>query len=201
MEKLFETGALEELYEARTDGFKSKFILMYGKQKILEKSEEIYNQITENIGKYITDKHEKEKIIELVIDFEEAILDEMHFWEKQYYILGFCDSYYLKKDIITLESIFSLSDNCYQEDFMDLFEEYNSKKLYKEKEYLEAIKTVDELKAKFPKVREFIEDEKCSNLTKEEQRAVLEIIKTREYIDVLEIKEAFMLGHEINKIL
>ena len=56
------------------------------------------------------------------------------------------------------------------------------------------MKKMQEIKNKFPRTRDFIEDEEINELTKEEMKALSEIIQINGQLEVLEIEEAFKTG-------
>jgi len=75
-----------------------------------------------------------------------------------------------------------------------LFEIYKTNRLYKSKEYKTIDKKLRQIKLKYTKVREFIEDGKIGKFTPNEQEAILEVRKLEGDIEMLEKKEAFRLG-------
>ena len=53
---------------------------------------------------------------------------------------------------------------------------------------------MQEIKNKFPRTRDFIEDEEINELTTDELKALLKIIRIKGQLEALEIEEAFKTG-------
>lgn len=205
MEDLFKNQILKELYEIRGDGFESEYMKQYGKPKEIVKSKETEEKVTNIIKEKVKDEKEIDRILKTLNDFQGAVIGEMSFWNEQYYKLGFLDSVYLKKELIEKSLIFqknqnedtSNPDNFFHNcssDFMDYFEEQKSKNLLNREDYKNMTNKMKEIKNKYPKVRAFIEDEEIEILTKEEMKAVFEIIGIDRDLQILEVQEAFKLG-------
>ena len=127
----------------------------------------------------------------------------MCFWDKKYYKLGFVDGFYIKKEIRENKIEFpsrknninedTFFNNCY-DDFIDYFERKKSENLFIRDDYKELTKKMQEIKNKFPRTRDFIEDEEINELTTDEMKALLEIIRINGQLEALEIEEAFKTG-------
>lgn len=84
--------------------------------------------------------------------------------------------------------------NNYIEEFYHFFEDYRFSKLQKNEEYRGVLRQKNEIYEKYPNLMEVIEGEKEKCITKEESKALLEIIRLDSIRVDLEIKEAFKLG-------
>ncbi len=78
--------------------------------------------------------------------------------------------------------------------FMDQFDVYVERKLSKREDYNELETLIDDIELKYPKVRQYLEDERITDMTDEEKEAVLRIIELYRNEKTIEIKEAFKLG-------
>lgn len=89
--------------------------------------------------------------------------------------------------------------NCklYDMDSIELTECIGSLKLDLKKnnaEYKQISEKIEDLKEKYPTIRNFLEDEKSSKLSHEESKAFLEIISLYRKLISLEQYEVFLLG-------
>lgn len=199
MEELFENTILNELYETRRDGFESLFIQKYGTPKEIEQYDLYYNNLTEEVQNNIKDYEKKRLILEELENFEEYFINKMTFWEKQYYKLGFSDAYNLKIDAQIYLELLNTNSNknllsILLENFSDFFENYNRNNLYKTLDYIKISEQIKNLKSKYPKVRNFLENSEIVDLSNEEQKIILKIIKLEKDLQELELKEAFKIG-------
>lgn len=100
MEEIFENSILDELFEARSNGFPVPYTKKYGK-----KEEKYFSQLEENIekslDKVITDSKIKEDIIS---KFNELRCEESIYWDKAYYKLGILDGIKLVSEAKKMEN-------------------------------------------------------------------------------------------------
>lgn len=78
--------------------------------------------------------------------------------------------------------------------FIDFIEEGKTARLKEREDYQKALLEIEKIKEKYPKVREFLEDDKISDFTKEENEAILKIIKLNNDATSIEVEEVFKLG-------
>ncbi len=203
MGEMFENKLLDDLFEIRGDGLESAIIKKYGKFENEKKATEAKEKLTKLLKETIQDNNILMKVLEALNDFEGYKMEEMCFWDKQYYKLGFVDGFYIKKEIRENKIEFpsrknninedTFFNNCY-DDFIDYFERKKSENLFIRDDYKELMKKMQEIKNKFPRARDFIEDEEINELTKEEMKALSEIIQINGQLETLEIEEAFKTG-------
>lgn len=215
MLNIFKYKILDDLYNARGDGFETNYIKNFGKNEKLERTEITENQL-DNAIELVKDEETKQEIIEKLGEFQDSVLGEMCFWFKQYYKLGFLDCINFKTEIRSLKKKFTSESNIdnsnitdrdtffnnYLDDFLDYFESQKTRRLNKRAEYIELQNKIKKIKNSYPNVRLFIEDEEINkNLNIEELKAVLEIIDIENNINALEVEEAFILGLKENEML
>ena len=203
MEEMFENKLLDDLFEIRGDGLECAIVKKYGECEDAQKALKAEEKLTKLLKETIQDDNVLIKVLEALNDFEGYRIEEMCFWDKQYYKLGFVDGFYIKKEIRENKIEFpsrknninedTFFNNCY-DDFIDYFERKKSENLFIRDDYKELTKKMQEIKNKFPRTRDFIEDEEINELTKEEMKALSEIIQINGQLEVLEIEEAFKTG-------
>lgn len=202
---MFENKILDELFEMREEGFTRWYIAKYGESKESKKTEKAENELVEFMKKFISKEEDIEKMFNLLNKFESLALDEMCFWHKPYYKLGFIDATNLKKEIeeekITdnnrADSI--IYKNIYE--ITDFFEEQKYKNLKQNNDYMKIGKDIEEIKEKFPKVRSFFEDNEITEFSKEEMKAILNIIELQEDRAMYEADEMLKIGLREGKAL
>ena len=105
-EKIFETPILDELFHSRCDGFETEIIKEMRK---LRKDTDLYKQLkySEEFNEFIMsadiDFEIKSEILNKLKEYDKIYLDDLDYWLKQYYKLGFCDGMNLKNEVIMLE--------------------------------------------------------------------------------------------------
>lgn len=212
MLNIFNFKVLDDLYDVRGEGFEVDYIKNFGKKEELEKPELAENELDEVVNSI--DNEEKRKEIKSKISkFQDSMLGEMCFWDREYYKLGFLDGMNFKTELRNLKEKLSSKDNAditemdsffnnCLDDFLDYFERQKTERLSKRTEYIELRNKMQEIKNKYPNVRLYIEDEETDkNLNKEELMAVLEIIEIENNMNALEVEEAFKLGLKENQML
>lgn len=206
MEEIFESSVLDDLFTIRSDGFECLFLKKYGKQEELEQSDPLHDKLENLIKQIVKDESKKKEILKLLDDFSMALIGEMCFWNEQFYKLGFTDAHGLKIDIKNNKNNFCLDENkdffqLYEDIFLDYFEKYKSKYLHNRKDYIDIVNKIENIKQKYPKVREFVENEQWQELSSEEQKAFWEVKGLDSTLEVLEIEEAFKLGLKDNELI
>lgn len=95
-------------------------------------------------------------------------------------------------DSIILQNINEISD---------YFEEQKYRNLKKNKEYDKIRHKIEEIKNKYPRVREFFEDDKIEQLTKKEMKAILDITELQNDRAMYEADEMLKIGLREGKAL
>ena len=98
MEDLYENKILDDLYEIR-EGFITSYKKKYGELEETKKAEQAEDELVNFMKKFIKDENTMKELFEKINKFEGYALDEMCFWHKPYYKLGFIDGMRLKKEI------------------------------------------------------------------------------------------------------
>lgn len=204
MEDLYENKILDDLYEIR-EGFITSYKKKYGELEETKKAEQAEDELVNFMKKFIKDENTMKELFEKINKFEGYALDEMCFWHKPYYKLGFIDGMRLKKEIregkiientsnysIILQNINEISD---------YFEEQKYRNLKKNKEYDKIRHKIEEIKNKYPRVREFFEDDKIEQLTKKEMKAILDITELQNDRAMYEADEMLKIGLREGKAL
>lgn len=178
MEDLYENKILDDLYEIR-EGFITSYKKKYGELEETKKAEQAEDELVNFMKKFIKDENTMKELFEKINKFEGYALDEMCFWHKPYYKLGFIDGMRLKKEIREGKIIENTSNDSIIlqniNEISDYFEEQKYRNLKKNKEYDKIRHKIEEIKNKYPRVREFFEDDKIEQLTKKEMKAILDI--------------------------
>ena len=175
MEDLYENKILDDLYEIR-EGFITSYKKKYGELEETKKAEQAEDELVNFMKKFIKDENTMKELFEKINKFEGYALDEMCFWHKPYYKLGFIDGMRLKKEIREGKIIENTSNDSIIlqniNEISDYFEEQKYRNLKKNKEYDKIRHKIEEIKNKYPRVREFFEDDKIEQLTKKEMKAI-----------------------------
>ena len=204
MEDLFENKILDDLYEIR-EGFITSYKKKYGELEETKKAEQAEDELVNFMKKFIKDENTMKELFEKINKFEGYALDEMCFWHKPYYKLGFIDGMRLKKEIREGKIIENTSNDSIIlqniNEISDYFEEQKYRNLKKNKEYDKIRHKIEEIKNKYPRVREFFEDDKIEQLTKKEMKAILDITELQNDRAMYEADEMLKIGLREGKAL
>lgn len=204
MEDLYENKILDDLYEIR-EGFITSYKKKYGELEETKKAEQAEDELVNFMKKFIKDENTMKELFEKINKFEGYALDEMCFWHKPYYKLGFIDGIRLKKEIKEGKIIENTSNNSIIlqniNEISDYFEEQKYRNLKKNKEYDKIRHKIEEIKNKYPRVREFFEDDKIEQLTKKEMKAILDITELQNDRAMYEADEMLKIGLREGKAL
>ena len=204
MEDLYENKILDDLYEIR-EGFITSYKKKYGELEETKKAEQAEDELVNFMKKFIKDENTMKELFEKINKFEGYALDEMCFWHKPYYKLGFIDGMKLKKEIREGKVIENtLNDSIILQninEISDYFEEQKYRNLKKNKEYDKIRHKIEEIKNKYPRVREFFEDDKIEQLTKKEMKAILDITELQNDRAMYEADEMLKIGLREGKAL
>lgn len=204
MEDLYENKILDDLYEIR-EGFITSYKKKYGELEETKKAEQAEDELVNFMKKFIKDENTMKELFEKINKFEGYALDEMCFWHKPYYKLGFIDGMRLKKEIREGKIIENTSNDSIIlqniNEISDYFEEQKYRNLKKNKEYDKIRHKIEEIKNKYPRVREFFEDDKIEQLTKKEMKAILDITELQNDRAMYEADEMLKIGLREGKAL
>ena len=204
MEDLFENKILDDLYKIR-EGFITSYKKKYGELEETKKAEQAEDELVNFMKKFIKDENTMKELFEKINKFEGYALDEMCFWHKPYYKLGFIDGMRLKKEIREGKIIENTSNDSIIlqniNEIEDYFEEQKYRNLKKNKEYDKIRHEIEEIKNKYPRVREFFEDDKIEQLTKKEMKAILDITELQNDRAMYEADEMLKIGLREGKAL
>lgn len=205
MEELFENKILDELYEIRGEEFIESYTKKYGKPEKVKKAEKAEEQLVQFMKKFIKDESNMKKLYEKINIFESYALDEMSFWHKPYYKFGFIDGMSLKREIQEEKNIANDLNKSiiYQNinEISDFFEEQKYKNLKQNNDYMKIVKEIAEIKEKFPKIRDLFENNEITEFSKEEVKAILDIVKLQDDKAMYETDEMFKIGLREGKAL
>lgn len=204
MEDLYENKILDDLYEIR-EGFITSYKKKYGELEETKKAEQAEDELVNFMKKFIKDENTMKELFEKINKFEGYALAEMCFWHKPYYKLGFIDGMRLKKEIRGGKIIENTSNDSIIlqniNEISDYFEEQKYRNLKKNKEYDKIRHKIEEIKNKYPRVREFFEDDKIEQLTKKEMKAILDITELQNDRAMYEADEMLKIGLREGKAL
>ena len=204
MEDLYENKILDDLYEIR-EGFITSYKKKYGELEETKKAEQAEDELVNFMKKFIKDENTMKELFEKINKFEGYALAEMCFWHKPYYKLGYIDGMKLKKEIREGKVIENTSNDSIIlqniNEISDYFEEQKYRNLKKNKEYDKIRHKIEEIKNKYPRVREFFEDDKIEQLTKKEMKAILDITELQNDRAMYEADEMLKIGLREGKAL
>lgn len=203
--KKFENKILENLYEIREGVVEKQYISKYGKPKNSKKTEKAEEELVNFMKKFIKDEKDIKNLYGKLNKFELCAMGEMCFWYKPYYKIGFIDGISLKKQIKEEKSINNSNEESiiYKNinEISDFFEEQKYKNLKQNEEYIKIAKEIEEIKRKFPKVRDFFENDEITDFSKEEMKSILKIIELNNDRAIYEADEMFKIGLREGKAL
>lgn len=197
--ELFENQVLNDIYEARGDGFQCLYIRMYGEPEEIKETKQAKKELEDLMYELVKDKKKQKQLWLKLDEFEGAMSGESSFWNKQHYKLGFLDKIYLKKEIkdnnrkFVNDNAESLEDTLIYKS-MYFIKEMLGVNLWNIKKYKEIEHKMSEIKEEYPNVREFIEENEIVNFTKKEVKALSEYLKLADDMKDIEFLETFKLG-------
>ena len=200
MEKYFESKVIDDLYYIRREGFESSIIKQYGESKEIKQVEKISNELDNLVKKNVKDDKLRDRILSKIDELKDASNAETCYWTEQFYKLGFVDKIGLKEEVKQLRKDFIKVDDSNNiveknmNELADYIETEKIKRLKNIKKYVELNSKIGKLKEKYPKVCEFIESKKIDNFTREEIKAISEIIELDSSMRSIIEDESFKLG-------
>lgn len=196
---------LDDLYEIREGEVEKSYIAKYGELEKDKKANEVEDDLTNFMKKFIKNEDDMQELYEKINQFELYATGQMCFWYKPYYKAGFVDAMSLNKQIKEEKNINNSNEESiiYKNinEISDFFEEQKYKNLKQNKEYTKIAKDIEETKSKFPKVRNFFENDEITEFSKEEMKAILKIIELSNDRAMYEADEMFKIGLREGKAL
>lgn len=200
-----ENKILDNLYEIREGEVEKRYISKYGKPPKSKKTEKAEEELVNFMKKFIKDEKDMQELFNKINNYELKAMGEMCFWYKPYYKAGFVDAMSLNKQIKEEKNINNSNEESiiYKNinEISDFFEEQKYKNLKQNKEYTKIAKDIEETKSKFPKVRNFFENDEITEFSKEEMKAILKIIELSNDRAMYEADEMFKIGLREGKAL
>lgn len=203
--KKFENKILDNLYEIKEGEVEKKYILKQGRQKDNERTEKLEEELVNFTKNFIKEEKGIKELCNRINTYKQAIIDRMNFWNRLYYKEGFIDAMSLKQQIKKE----GMTDSNFEESIIyknmkeisDLFEEQKYNNLQGNEDYIENVKRIEKIKAKFPKVRDFFENGKIAEFSKQEMKEILNIVYLHSDIATYEECEMFKIGLREGKAL
>ena len=195
-----EKSIIDELFNARCDDFESNVLRQDKKcnkflYKVTNICEDIMQIVPEDMREIVSKK--SEEIYKNILEFTTS-------WNKKYYGLGIKDGIKFKQELKT--NIRERKENeekfliDYEADFNDFLENFRVNILYKNKEYNQTLKERDNILNKYPRVKDFYEDNEFYKFNEEELNAILDLMRIEGILYGIETREAFYLGMSKNEI-
>ena len=185
---------LDSLYEIREGEVEKHYIAKYGKPEDSKKTEKAEERLVEFMKKFIKDEKDMQELFNKINNYELKAMGEMCFWYKPYYKAGFIDAILLKKQIQEekIENSNFIVNNCYiiktKHQNIKSNEYYNNIK-----------KELMEIYSKYPRVEDFIYNEKIEEFTPEEMKSILKVISLYNDRFTIESEEMFKIGVKTGK--
>jgi len=188
MEDVLENKILQELYETRKTKFETNFVKKMGSIKEIQASQKMEENLNNILKRTIKNADELEKVLDSFEDFKMAEIEELGFWNEQFYRLGFMDAIKLKSELQNTKSKFI-------EEFLEQYiEEMRYNYWYKISDYKKLLEEISNIKNKYPNVLNFFENDEICELSIDELNAIHKIIGLNKHIEELEKIELFKCG-------
>ena len=177
MEKLFDDKVLDDLFNQRCDGVIAAYLKIKGETEAKKHSRETEEELQNIMTKEIQDEDVKQLAIKKVHKFGECVLAENEEGNRIHYKKGFVDALLFANEVSKYLCLNELNS----EGIVAKIEEYMSKKIDKGNsnmfKILDTSQDIEKLKNQYPKVRSFLENEKISQFTEDEMKAILKYIR------------------------
>lgn len=200
MERYFEKNILDELYDLKGDEFADKIMQELAKQKKELGTLKTDEKLTEKIKEVVTNEEKQQEILDLLNEYEIKAEQDDDFWNKMYYKLGAYDCLRMKEVVqveVKEESVGEIKTiffDDYSDDFFDYLNTNRVRMLKENIEYKELEIKREKIKAKNPNIRAIFEDSEVVQLTKDEVKAIIDMLEIEGNIDTIETIENFKLG-------
>ena len=195
---------LDDLYEIREGEVEKSYIAKYGEPEEDKKADKVEDELINFMKKFITNEEDMQNLYEKINQFELYATGQMCFWYKPYYKAGFIDAVLLQKQVqeekienkCNEDSIYNKFDDIW--DYVDKTKHQNLKS---SEDYNNIKKELIEIYSKYPKVEDFIYNEKIEEFTPEEMKAILRVISLYNDRFTIEEEEMFKIGVRTGKSL
>ncbi len=200
-EKLMKNPIVDRIWECEKEEYETYII------KLEKDKREFYidEKLEEEIQKFLEKSLSLEKFEEykyLYRKFCKAYTEEIEYWIKKYFSSGFFDgirlydelSCYMSEKQQKTDTFFNYNENCFTEYIVNA----KFKKLLKNEEYRKLDNEIKNIKKKYPRVQDFLEEEIIEDITDEEQKAIIEIINLENSINNISDKIVYKLGMSEN---
>lgn len=195
---------LDELYAIREGEVEKQYIAKYGEPVEMDKAHKADDELVNFMKKFIKDEKDMQELFNKINNYELKAMGEMCFWYKPYYKAGFIDAVLLKKQIQEEK----IENKCNEDSIYDKFDDiwdYVDKTKHqnlKSNEYYNNIKKeLMEIYSKYPRVEDFIYNEKIEEFTPEEMKEILKVISLYNDRFTIESEEMFKIGVKTGKSL
>ena len=195
---------LDDLYDIREGEVEKSYIAKYGEPEEDKKANNVEDDLINFMKKFITNEEDMQNLYEKINQFELYATGQMCFWYKPYYKAGFIDAVLLQKQVqeekienkCNEDSIYNKFDDIW--DYVDKTKHQNLKS---SEDYNNIKKELIEIYSKYPKVEDFIYNEKIEEFTPEEMKAILRVISLYNDRFTIEEEEMFKIGIKTGKSL
>lgn len=205
MELDFKSKILDDLYEIREGEIEKNYIAKYGEPEEEEKAKKANEDLINFMKKFIKNKEDMHALYGKINKFELYATSQMSFWYKPYYKIGFIDAISLNKQIKEEKIIYNNSneDSIYDrfDDIWDYVDKNKYDNLKTNEHYRSIKKELMEINSQYPRVEDFIYNEKIEKFTIEEMKAILKVISLYNERFILEAEEMFKIGVKTGKSL
>ena len=195
---------LDELYEIREGEVEKQYIAKYGEPIEINKAHKADDELVNFMKKFIKDEKDMQELFNKLNNYELKAMGEMCFWYKPYYKTGFIDAVLLQKQVQAER----IKNKCNEDSIYDKFDDiwdYVDKTKHqnlKSNEYYNNIKKeLMEIYSKYPRVEDFIYNEKIEEFTPEEMKSILKVISLYNDRFTIESEEMFKIGVKTGKSL
>lgn len=207
MKDFYKTKIIDQLYEIREETIESKYAEESKGKGLFTDSIKKEKQLVEFCKKFIKDENDISNFFDKLNDFELSATSELCSKYKTYYKTGFADGISIINSIEKQKQILKKDDQTdsiiykNMNEIFDFFEDEKQKRLKTNQEYQKVNQDIENIKDKYPKVKDFMQNEKIDNLSKEELKAILEIIEMYENRAMYEANEMLKIGLREGKAL
>lgn len=191
---------LDIICEAITNDFQEEF-LKQNKNTKLDKILEIQEDISNKILEKIKNKELRHKIINDINRLVNLQTEEVELWKVECFKKGYFSAIKLvketqeklQKEKVKNKKEKGFFDYC-EDDFCDYFDRESRQNLTLNEGYKKAKDTINNIKKKYPKIRELLDSDKFEGLNKEEREQIVKIRVSQGEMDLIELIEAYKLG-------
>lgn len=207
MKDFYKNKIIDQLYEIREETIEDKCAKESKEKCFLEDSIKKEQELIEFCKKFIKEKNDISSLLTKINNFELSATTDLCSKYKTYYKTGFADGISIVNSIEKQKQILKKDDETKSiiykniNEIFDFFEDEKQKRLKENQEYQEINRTIENIKNKYPRVKDFMQNDKVDSLSKEEMKAILEIIELYENRAMYEANEMLKIGLREGKTL